>query len=58
MANKKADKSKREDGKSNEEQMKDLISIIEKIYHRVSGTFKTDDKKSFRITDQQTNLLS
>jgi hypothetical protein len=51
MANKKADKSKRDDGKSNEEQMKDLISIIEKIYHRVSGTFKTDDKKSFRITD-------
>jgi hypothetical protein len=32
--------------------MKDLFSIIEKIYQRVSGTFKTDDKKSFRVAEQ------
>lgn len=60
MTNQKQDKikSKREDGKSQEDLMKELVSLIEKIYHRVSGTFKTDDKKSFRITDHQTNLLS
>ena len=58
MTNKKTDKSKREDGKSQEDLMKDLISIIDKIYHRASGTFKTDEKKSFKISDQQTHLLS
>ena len=31
--------------------MHELVVLIDKIYHRVSGTFKTDDKKVSRFTD-------